>query len=141
MVKPNEHQIPEIYKLAKELGIDEVKLKTAQIYDFKHGNELIPSIEKYSRYKKQENGTFSLKNALLNQCWKLWHACVITWDGKVVPCCFDKDADHVLGDLQKESFKEIWEGVAYQKFRAEIIKGRDKIDICNNCTEGCTVWT
>lgn len=141
VVKPNEHQIPEIYKLAKELGIDEVKLKTAQIYDFKHGNELIPSIEKYSRYKKQENGTFSLKNALLNQCWKLWHACVITWDGKVVPCCFDKDADHVLGDLQKESFKEIWEGVAYQKFRAEIIKGRDKIDICNNCTEGCTVWT
>ena len=27
-----------------------------------------------------------------NHCWKLWHANVITWDGLVVPCCFDKDA-------------------------------------------------
>ena len=33
VVRPNEHQIPEIYRLAKEIGIDEVKLKTAQIYE------------------------------------------------------------------------------------------------------------
>ena len=38
VVKPNEHQIPEIYKLAKEIGVDEVKLKTAQVYDYEHGN-------------------------------------------------------------------------------------------------------
>ena len=61
VVKPNEHQIPEIYKLAKEIGIDEVKLKTAQIYDYKNGNPLIPSIDKYARYKKQPDGTFTIK--------------------------------------------------------------------------------
>ena len=57
VVKPNEHQIPEIYKLAKEIGVDEVKLKTAQVYDYKYGNELIPDIEKFSRYAKQADGT------------------------------------------------------------------------------------
>lgn len=140
VVKPNEHQIPEIYKLAEEIGIDEVKLKTAQIYDYENGNELIPTIEKYSRYAKQNDGTYQVKNALINHCWKLWHACVITWDGLVVPCCFDKDAIHRLGDLKQIKFRNIWQGDSYKSFRTQILKGRQEIDICTNCTEGCSVW-
>lgn len=140
VVKPNEHQIPDIYRLAKEIGVDEVKLKTAQVYEYKNGNDLIPTIDKYSRYKQQKDGTFVVKNELLNHCWKLWHACVITWDGLVVPCCFDKDAIHQLGDLKKGKFREIWKGAQYHRFRTSLLKGRDQIDICNNCTEGCKVW-
>lgn len=140
VVKPNEHQIDEIYKIAEEIGIDEVKLKTAQVYEYEQGNDLIPTIEKYSRYKKNINGTYSVKNKLLNHCWKLWHACVITWDGLVVPCCFDKDAQHRLGDMKDKPFKEIWQGEDYDKFRKQLLKGRDQIDICKNCTEGCKVW-
>jgi radical SAM protein with 4Fe4S-binding SPASM domain len=140
VVKPNEHQIPEIYKLAKEIGIDEVKLKTAQVYDYEHGNELIPEQQKYSRYSKQSDGTYRVKNKLLNHCWKLWHACVITWDGLVVPCCFDKDATHRLGNLKELKFRDIWQGPLYQQFRSSLLQGRDKIDICTNCTEGCKVW-
>lgn len=140
VVKPNEHQIPEIYKLAKEIGVDEVKLKTAQVYDYEYGNDLIPTIDKYSRYKQKENGIYVVKNELLNHCWKLWHACVITWDGLVVPCCFDKDATHRLGDLKQLKFREVWKGESYLSFRKSILKGRDQIDICTNCTEGCKVW-
>jgi radical SAM protein with 4Fe4S-binding SPASM domain len=140
VVKPNEHQIPEIYKLANEIGIDEVKLKTAQVYDYVNGNELIPSIAKYSRYTQKSDGTFRVKNELLNHCWKLWHACVITWDGLVVPCCFDKDATHRLGDLKDSSFKSVWQSDNYNAFRQNLLKGRDQIDICTNCTEGCKVW-
>jgi radical SAM protein with 4Fe4S-binding SPASM domain len=140
VVKPNEHQIPEIYRLAKEIGVDEVKLKTAQVYDYEHGNELIPTIDKYSRYQKQSDGRYKVKNQLLNHCWKLWHACVITWDGLVVPCCFDKDAIHRLGDLKNVKFREIWQGEDYKNFRQLLLKGRDQIDICTNCTEGCKVW-
>ena len=140
VVKPNEHQIDEIYKIAEEIGIDEVKLKTAQVYEYEQGNDLIPTIEKYSRYKKNTDGTYSVKNKLLNHCWKLWHACVITWDGLVVPCCFDKDAQHRLGDMKDKPFQEIWQGEDYDKFRKQLLKGRDQIDICKNCTEGCKVW-
>ncbi len=140
VVKPNEHQIPEIYRLAKEMGIDEVKLKTAQIYDYENGSPLIPTIDKYSRYHKEKDGTYSIKNELLNHCWKLWHACVITWDGLVVPCCFDKDALHRLGDLKKQNFRSIWHDEAYTGFRKQLLKGRENIDICTNCTEGCKVW-
>jgi radical SAM protein with 4Fe4S-binding SPASM domain len=140
VVKPNEHQIPDIYKLAKEIGVDEVKLKTAQVYDYENGNDLIPTLDKFARYKQQKDGKWIIKNELLNHCWKLWHSCVITWDGIVVPCCFDKDAEYRLGDLKQTSFKKLWHGEAYKSFRTKLLKGRDQIEICTNCTEGCKVW-
>ncbi|MBK7937750.1 MAG: SPASM domain-containing protein [Lewinellaceae bacterium] len=140
VVKPNEHQIPDVFRLAREIGVDEVKLKTAQVYDYQHGNPLIPTQDRYARYRRATDGTWQVKNSLAYQCWKLWHSCVITWDGQVVPCCFDKDAKYRLGDLKNHPFKSIWQAPEYDKFRNAILKGRDQIDICRNCTEGCSVW-
>ncbi len=140
VVKPNEHQVPDVYALARELGVDQVVLKTAQIYDYKNGSALIPSHEKYSRYKRLSDGSYKIKNEWLNECWKMWHSCVVTWDGKVVPCCFDKDAQFVLGDVTQQSFKEIWNGESYNQFRSSLLRSRNEIEICKNCTEGTRVW-
>jgi radical SAM protein with 4Fe4S-binding SPASM domain len=140
VVKPNEHQIPEVYSLAHKLGVDQVALKTAQIYDYEQGSPLIPTQDMYSRYRQNADGTYSVKNKLMNHCWKMWQGCVITWDGRVVPCCFDKDAHYVLGDLSKQSFREIWYGEAYKEFRATLLKSRQEIEMCKNCTEGTKVW-
>jgi radical SAM protein with 4Fe4S-binding SPASM domain len=63
----------------------------------------------------------SEERILDDRCWKMWHSCVITWDGRVVPCCFDKDAHYVLGDLRKQSFREIWNGDAYDEFQADLV--------------------
>lgn len=140
VVKSNEHQIEDVKKLAKEIGVDDVWFKTAQVYDFENDpNNLIPTIDKYSRYKKTSNG-YQFKGKLANHCWRLWHDPVITWDGLVAPCCFDKDAQHKLGDLKQRSFKEIWKNGEYTKFRRAILQGRKNIDICSNCSEGTKVW-
>ncbi len=140
VVKPNEHQRNDVKKLAAELGVDEVRFKTAQIYDYENGSDLIPDDLNFSRYRPDGEGKWSIKNRLLNHCWKMWHSCVITWDGKVVPCCFDKDAHYRLGDMQKESFKALWKGEAYNKFRASLVRSRTEIEMCTNCTEGTRVW-
>jgi len=141
VVKPNEHQVEDIKKLAKEIGVDEVRFKTAQVYNFENDpNQLIPENDSYSRYKKTSDGKYAAKNKLANHCWKLWHANVITWDGLVVPCCFDKDAMHQLGNLKNESFKNIWHNSNYKQFRSELMKSRKNIDICSNCSEGVSVW-
>jgi radical SAM protein with 4Fe4S-binding SPASM domain len=136
----NQHQVKAIKDLGREIGVDEVKIKTAQIYDFQNSQDLIPD-EKYARYKKMEDGTVVLKSKMLNQCWRMWQGCVITWDGKVVPCCFDKDARYRLGNLDEESFGNIWFSEPYNHFRRSILKNRQKIDICTNCTEGTRVWS
>ena len=141
VVKPNEHQVEDIKRVAKEVGGDEVRFKSAQVYDYENDpNQLIPSLNKYSRYKKNSDGKQVAKNKLANHCWKLWHANVITFDGLVVPCCFDKDAMHRLGNLKNESFKEIWNNSNYKQFRSELMSSRKNIDICANCSEGVSVW-
>ena len=141
VVKPNQHQIEDVKKLAAEVGVDDVWFKTAQVYDYENDpNGLIPTIDKYSRYKKTESG-YLPKNKLANHCWKLWHANVITWDGLVVPCCFDKDAQHQLGDLKNASFRETWDNEQYRSFRKQLMNGRKNIDICSNCSEGVKVWS
>lgn len=141
VVKPNEHQLEDVKKIATNLGVDQVRFKTAQIYDYESDpNGLIPKNSQYSRYKKNKHQTHELKNRLSNRCWKLWHANVITWDGLVVPCCFDKDAKYQMGDLKKESFRNIWHNPNYKKFRMQLLNSRKQIDICANCSEGLSVW-
>lgn len=140
VVRPNEHQIEEVKRLAATLGVDEVGLKTAQIYDYERGSPLIPTLDRYARYAQQADGTYRIKNKLLDHCWKMWHSCVITWDGLVVPCCFDKDAHYRLGDLKASSFEQLWHSQAYKQFRASLIKSRSEIEMCKNCTEGTAVW-
>lgn len=139
-VKPNEHEIPAVFTLGKEMGIDEVRIKTAQLYDFKHGNALMPENENYSRYKLQSDGTYKLKFKTGNHCWRMWSGSVLTWDGKVVPCCFDKDAKHVLGSLENTDFNTIWNDKKYKAFRQAVLTGRNQIDICQNCSEGGKVF-
>ncbi|MCB0762175.1 MAG: SPASM domain-containing protein [Flavobacteriales bacterium] len=140
IVRPNEHQVEEIKQLGSEIGVDEVRFKTAQVYDYEHGNELIPTVDGYSRYRRKKDGTWEVKNQLINQCWRMWSSCVVTWDGLVVPCCFDKDATHRMGNAFVRPFAEIWRGSTYRQFREKLLKGRDQIDICRNCSEGTRVW-
>jgi len=140
VVKPNEHQISEARMLAKEIGVDDITFKTAQIYNYQNGSPLIPENEKYSRYKQLEDGTYAIKNQLDNQCWRMWRGSVMTWDGKVVPCCFDKDATHEMGNVQNLHFRDIWKSPVYNQFRMGVLKSRSEIDICKNCSEGTKVW-
>jgi len=134
----NEHEVEEVKKIGKELGVDEVKLKSAQIYDFNNAH-LISTNEKYSRYK-QEGNSYKIKASLMDHCWRMWSSAVITWDGKMIPCCFDKDANYQVGNVLTNTFKEVWFSPAYNDFRQKVLVDRKSIDICTNCTEGTEVW-
>ena len=70
----------------------------------------------------------------------MWQGAVITWDGKVVPCCFDKDAHNVMGNLKQQAMKDIWHGNAYKSFRSALFTDRAEIPMCTNCSEGSHVY-
>jgi radical SAM protein with 4Fe4S-binding SPASM domain len=131
----NEHQIAEVKKLASELGVDRLEFKSAQIYKYEDDRKYIPENHKYSRYVRGADGKWKLKKPIRNRCFRMWSGAVITWDGRVVPCCFDKDARHHLGKLGEGSIDSIWKNKAYKTFRQKILSNRSEIDICINCTE------
>jgi len=131
----NLHEINAVKNLVRKLGADALQFKTAQFYNLDVNNSFIPKDAKYSRYVIR-NGEYVLKYKLKNSCPRLWNTVVITWDGRVVPCCFDKDAEYVMGEVDKNNFSEIWFSQKYRAFRFRILTRRSEIDICRNCTEG-----
>jgi radical SAM protein with 4Fe4S-binding SPASM domain len=132
--KVNEAQIPQIRDLAR-LVKAKLKLKSMQVTDSKDIGSWLPLNGRFRRYKIK-NGEYISKSSLPDRCARLWFNPVITWDGKVIPCCFDKDAQYIMGDLNLDSFRDIWDGPKYRIFRKSILSGRSMIEICRNCSSG-----
>lgn len=132
--KHNEHQIPEAARFAKEAGA-RLRLKSMQVICDSDAGKWMPDDMRFRRYKESD-GRYIIKSSLPDRCMRLFFNPVITWDGKVISCCFDKDAEYVMGDLNNESFISIWNGQRYTEFRKKILTGRKEIDICRNCTSG-----
>jgi len=128
--KHNQHQIEEIKQLGKKLRVDKVEIKTAQIIN---NYEINTSIDKFSRYK---NKKLEPKSKLPNHCKRMWNSVVITIDGNISPCCFDKNSNHKYGNYSDISFKEIRKHKNYLAFSKKILASRKSIDICTNCSEG-----
>ena len=57
----------------------------------------------------------------------------ITWDGDVVPCCFDYDKKYVLGSLKESTLSAIWNGMPMQRLRDEFASNRVTNPLCVNC--------
>jgi radical SAM protein with 4Fe4S-binding SPASM domain len=135
----NQHQIEDMMRWSKNAGADGVEIKTAMIQDFENGNPFMPD-EQYSRYRKNSNGKFVIASSLKNHCWQCWSKAVITWDGKVLPCCFDADGDFVMGNILQQPFIHIWKGIPYMTFRKRLLRNRKEIPMCCNCTEGVSYY-
>ena len=141
VVGPNEHQLPRMRAMASQWGVDEFVVKTAQIDDPHDGHPLLTGDPRLRRYDRDPSGRWTLRNPMHDRCWRMWQGAVVTWDGRVVPCCFDKDAAHDMGQAADGAgFREIWSSAAYHRFREAVFSDRSGIEMCRNCTEGTEVW-
>lgn len=71
----------------------------------------------------------------IKTCWELWEGPYVDSAGRVTPCCFLPDGVIVtLGDLNKQSFKEVWLGEPYRQLRLQHLTNRHP-DYCKNCQE------
>jgi radical SAM protein with 4Fe4S-binding SPASM domain len=128
----NEHQIPRLKEFAA-IAKASLRLKSMQIINKKESSLWLPVRSRFRRYELK-GGEYTIKSKLPDRCARLWFNPVITWDGKVLPCCFDKNGEHIMGDLNNDTFRYIWDGPKYRIFRKRILSGRHMIDICSNCT-------
>jgi len=138
VMKQNEYQLDDVLQYGKEVGVDKVVFKTMQISSYENALKFLPSNKKYRRYYLYDQ-SFRIKNGIKNHCFALWRTSVITWDGRVVPCCFDKDAQFEFGIVNGRTFKDIWISEKYQNFRNKVLTNRKSVDMCTNCTEGMKV--
>jgi radical SAM protein with 4Fe4S-binding SPASM domain len=85
---------------------------------------------------KKPTYELSVKKGKFHPCTHLWNSFVISYDGKVVPCCRDLNNELILGDIRKNTITEIWTNTNYQNLRnLHIKKEIDKIDLCSYCSK------
>lgn len=67
-------------------------------------------------------------------CAQPFQRIIITYDGICTPCCADDVRAYSIGDVKKNTIKEIWHGEKLQKLRDAHINSRyTDIDICKTC--------
>ena len=134
VLKTNEHQMKEMQGLAKSLSVDRLTFKTAQLYNFENGSELLTTKKRYARYRKTKDGIYKLKGSLPNHCWRMWSGAVINVHGEVLPCCFDKSSRYFFGSIVDNSFLNCWQSSKASEFRNRINQNRKQFEMCRNCT-------
>jgi len=136
VMQHNEHQLDDVKKLAKEIGVDRLLIKNIEVHNVQEAKDWLPINDKYRRYNF-DGQTLKVKNQSRKSCPRVWKTTLINWDGTVVPCCFDKNGEFPLGNIKNnKSFEEIWRGNAFDDFRKNLIHDRENIDMCDNCNQG-----
>ncbi len=144
-LKSNEHEWSWIKKNYKKLGATHLIFKTAQLYDFEHGHPLMPTDERYSRYKKTAAGTYVHKKftnlspyclIASSPCKRLWSGCVITTNGDVLPCCYDKDHRHTYGNITQQSLAKLYHSTKANALRRRVLLYQgEPLEMCKNCNQ------
>jgi radical SAM protein with 4Fe4S-binding SPASM domain len=134
----NEHEADSASAFARSVNAS-FKIKSMQVQDMEDAERWVPSNETFSRYLKK-NGVYYAKKTPTRGCIRMWTTPVITWDGNVVPCCYDKDADFILGNIHNQPFRQIWQGEKHQNFVKEVMHNRSSHKMCRQCSQGMRLF-
>lgn len=132
-----EQNILDLLALRKEL-----KARTAIDVSMVVGRETECAVKEFKEkwtpivdtVRLQRQNTYE-KNQRSKSCFELWRGNVlIHWDGTVAICFIDYDATVKLGDANKHSIKDIYNGAKYQQMRSMQTQGKFP-RICQYCSE------
>ena len=129
----NEHQVTDIKRAAKQWGADKIVLKSAQIENLDNASQMLPSNSKFSRYKKGRDGKYHIGKKLPVNCFRLRQTIVVSSEGDVYPCCYDKNGQFVMGNVNEQSATTIWKNQKFNMFRQRVWRTKTPPDICLNC--------
>lgn len=161
LLSQNIHELQDMIRLAKELGVDQLLMKQVFVYDEKRRGDVLggcslKEIEERIREAEKIAKELGVKTNLgglcqemkktlainrgdarrTNPCPLLWLSCNILYNGDVTPCCYLWGEEAVMGNVTRERFNDIWNGERYKRFRQQSKKGQYPYDECNRCGIG-----
>jgi radical SAM protein with 4Fe4S-binding SPASM domain len=147
--KDNVNEFEDIYNLCKEIGFDKLTYQfhlsgwgKSEWDEINRGKKIeIDTLKQQIEKVKKKGASEGLEvnifeENLLNfnkQCVWPWESSYISKTGDVVPCCIIGDEKVVsFGNINKNSFKDIWNSENYKNFRTDI-KNNKIPSYCQNC--------
>jgi radical SAM protein with 4Fe4S-binding SPASM domain len=132
--RDNEHEKAAVAAFAGSVGA-RFRVKSMQVLDSERAGQWMAAEKGRSRYL-QSGEEWKVTGLPARGCMRMWTTPVITTDGDVLPCCFDKNGTHAMGNLNSSTIREIWDGKNYRVFRGNVIRNRGLTDICRDCIQG-----
>lgn len=129
-LRSNEHEWRAFKQQYKLFGADRLVFKTAQLYDYQNGHPLMPTNPKYSRYILGKDGKYH-RRKLRKGCFRVWSGAVITTNGDVLPCCYDKSHAYAYGNIMEKPLRELFTNDKALAFRQAAF--RHTPQICQEC--------
>jgi MoaA/NifB/PqqE/SkfB family radical SAM enzyme len=147
--RENEAQTGAFRRLARELGVDMVSFKAFSTRqpgyaDPAHDKAFAPTDERFRWY---EYGRGYVADARRGRyaCRFPWTKPTLFADGRVLVCEFDLLYERPLGDINRQSFKDIWFGPEARAVRRRFGRDRAGLRFCRDCVydykrfPGCVV--
>jgi len=142
VMRHNESEIDLMKKLAQDLGVDELRFKSASLNIgcseilekdiIENAKNFLPQNAKYSRYVLKDGKLINIDRPL--SCPWIWRT-VILWNGDVAICCVDLEGRVIVGNILTEgSFEKIWRSDKYYKIKKMVLARQ--LEICQNCSIG-----
>ncbi|MHB8084681.1 MAG: radical SAM/SPASM domain-containing protein [Dehalococcoidia bacterium] len=119
--KVNENMV----KLLEDISDEERKHMFVRVFDIERDCSNVGGLIKV-------NNNIQLPQK--KSCWRPFHQLAVNYKGNVQLCCVDYFSSTELGDLRKQSIREIWKSIKFAYYRFWLInKRRDFIKLCKAC--------
>lgn len=143
-----EQNIVDFMKLKKDMGASKPHIRTKIMLRNNNRAEEKPFLKKwsviadsatvdwYSNFGGILDDDTVVDQAKRYGCSPLWYRMIVSWDGLVLPCCVDINAAYPVGDLGKESIKDVWNGERMESIRSIHLRGAYTENIlCHGCND------
>ncbi|MFH1452566.1 MAG: radical SAM protein [Armatimonadota bacterium] len=145
-LKTNIHQLSDMVKLTKELGIEEMEVPSLYLFEGNKDLSFDPvEFEKYSKEALKTADELGISLDIfgdkedISECKRVENSTYITCEGEILPCCAlnqrnirDSIKKYSFGNVYKESISSIWDSGRYKRFRASVLTG-DMPRLCEGC--------
>ncbi len=147
----NYKELPDLIRLAKELGVDKVKAYPVTSFSLETDSiVLVDNMENLVRILRQstelareigmnvglaeppsKDPQKDIDRLVLQKCRLPWAECFIDFDGNVYPC----HAHHKIayGNISQNDAYDVWNGEYARQLRSSLLCGKTNNTICFNC--------
>ncbi len=136
LMRHNEHQVPEIRRVARELGVDFLTFKTVDMPPARGAaldRAYRPNEAGFRRYRYEGDGFERVRAPF--ECLRPWKRLSMDAHGRVVSCEYDYKALHPFGDTSTHgSLLGAWKGAKAGAFRHHFARGHNDYEFCRGCT-------
>lgn len=96
---------------------------------------LVPMWPQYKTEFSTNKYRYSGKLVRHQVCVQIFKSLQVQADGEIVPCCVDWNRVNLLGNINKNSLLEIWNGKKIRDLRIKHLTGKKgKLETCKDCT-------